>query len=189
MFNTLDTNLKLIEEKMNNKFTNDLPKMVDNIYTSKIIKTEAEIENLGKKFEKDLKNLEESIKNKEEEKRNNIMNEFREKSQEMNKKIKEMNKDILKINVKMNEYTLINEYKKFVSDIEIKINKKNKELNNEITKMKKIIEKMKIEIDEKLNDNTDHNILISLSKKFDSLSGIVFHFREFQIEYEQYKKN
>ena len=188
MFNTLDTNLKLTEEKMNNKFKNDLPKIVDSIYSSKIIKTEAEIENLGNKIEKDLKNLQESIHNKEEEKRNIVEKELKEKIQEINKKTKEMIKEILKINEKINDYVPFNEYKIFVSDIEKKINKENKDLNNEISKLKKIIEKIKIEIDEIINDNTDHNNLIQLTKRFDSLSSMVFNLREFQIEYEQSKK-
>ena len=188
MFNTMDTNLKLLEEKLNNKFQNDLPKIVDNIYSSKIIKTEGEIENLGKKIEKDLKKLEESILKKEEEKRNNVEKDLKDKIQEMNKKIREMNKDIVKINEKLKECVPLNDYTKFVIDIEKKISKESKDLNYEVSKINKIIEKIKIEINELINDKTDHNNLISLGKKFESLSTIVFHLREFQIEYEQYKK-
>jgi len=188
MFASIDTNIKLSEEKTNNKFKIELPKIVDNIYSSKIITTEKKIENLDIKVDNNLKKLDETIKKQTEDRMNNLELKFQEKFQDINKKMKETFKDIGKINERINNCTPLNEYKKFVVDIDNKINKENKDINNEITKIKKIMEKMKEEINEIINDHTDHDNLVALNKKFDTLSTIIYHLREFQVEYEQDKK-
>ena len=188
MFNLFDTNLKISEEKINNKFKTEIPKIFENIYSSRIISVESSIENLEKKLQEDLKNSEEKIHKKEDEKLNDLQKEIQNKFQEINKKYKEMLKDNMKINEKIDNCTPLEEHKKFLVDIEKRISKDKTDLNNEITKIKKIIEKIKIDFDEMVNDNTDHNNLITLSKKVESLSTIVFNFREFQVEYQQDKK-
>ena len=188
MFNLFDTNLKLSEEKTNKKFKTEIPKIFENIYSSRIISVESSIENLEKKLQEDLKNSEEKIHKKEDEKLNDFQKEIQNKFQEINKKFKEILKDNVKMNEKIDGCTPLEEHKKFLVDIEKRINKDKTDVNNEITKVKKIIEKIKIDFDEMVNDNTDHNNLITLSKKVESLSTIVFNFREFQVEYQQDKK-
>ncbi len=187
MFNLFETNLKLSKEKISNKFKTEIPQIVNNIFSSRIISVESKIDNLEKKLENDLKKLQENIYQKEDEKLNNLERDIQSKFQEMNKKIKEIYKESIKINEKINNCTL-EEFKKYVTETEKRFNKECKDINSKITKIKAIIEKIQGEINEIVNDNTDHYNLITLSKQYESLSNNLFDLREFQIEYQQVKK-
>ena len=188
LLTSIDTNIKLLEEKANNKLQTEIPKIIDTNISSKLIKIENQIDKIDKKIENDLKQLEVSILKNTEDKIYNLRLELQNKYQEIHKKMKEAFKDIGNINHNINKYTPLNEYKAFLIDLDDRINKESQNINNEIYKIKKNIEKVKNDINEIVNDNTLHNNVIMLSKKYETLSNIVFQFRELQVEFEQDKK-
>ena len=188
LFTSIDTNIKLLEEKINNKFQTEIPKIIDVNLSTKLLNIENQNEKTEQKIEKDLKQFEESILKKEEDKIDELKRELQNKFQEIHKKIKEAFKDIGIINNNINKYTPLNEYKAFLIDIDNRIKQENQNINKEIFIIKKNIEKVRNEMSEIANDSSLHNNVMMLTKKYESLSSLVYHFRELQVEFEQDKK-
>lgn len=184
--------IKNTEEKMDIKFTQDMPKLIEKIFYSKITSIDSKVMQLNDEFEKNLNNYKEIIQKSIIDMQKNVQI----KNEELDKKIIELqnnDKNLLqKINIlyneKLKEYLKFKDFKEYQLEIEGKIIYENKQVNIEVSKLNNNLSKLKEELTDFISDKTDHNNLNSLMKKFEIISAITFKTQEVQEDFEKEKK-
>lgn len=191
-FMLMKKTVKNTEEKMDIKFTQDMPKLIERIFYSKITSIDSKVMNMSDEFEKNLNKFKEDVIKDI----NEIQKNIQGKKEDFDKKINDLqntDKNILeKINIlyneKLNEFLKFKDFKDYQMEIEGKILYESKQLNIEISKLKNSLKKLKDEYTDFVSDKTDHNNLNSLIKKFEVISAIAFRTQETQEEFEKEKK-
>ena len=191
-FMLMKKTVKNTEEKMDIKFTQDMPKLIERIFYSKITSIDSKVMNMSDEFEKNLNKFKEDVIKAI----NEIQKNIQGKKEDFDKKINDLqntDKNILeKINIlyneKLNEFLKFKDFKDYQMEIEGKILYESKQLNIEISKLKNSLKKLKDEYTDFVSDKTDHNNLNSLIKKFEVISAIAFRTQETQEEFEKEKK-
>ena len=191
-FNLIKQNIKNIEEKFENKFTNELPEYISNIIKEKSSSIDSKIVQLEEDNEKNLKkmgdNLRESINNLQKnfiEKSNDTENKiFKMRSTEnsLAEKLKYLNEEKLK------EYTPLKTYKQFQAQLEEKMLSDKNEYMAEIDGVNSNLSSLKNQINEFISDKTDHNNLVMLLKKYESIQGVIYRAQAMMDDYEKEKK-
>ena len=184
--------IKNTEEKMDIKFTQDMPKLIEKIFYSKITSIDSKVMQLNDEFEQNLNNYKEIIQ------KNiiDIQKNIQIKNEEIDKKIIELqntNKNLLqKINIlyneKLKEYLKFKDFKEYQLEIEGKIMYESKQLSLEVSKINNNLSKLKEELTDYISDKTDHNNLNSLMKKYEIISAIAFKIQETQEDFEKERK-
>ena len=180
--------IKNTEDKLDIKFTQDMPKLIEKIFYSKITSMDSKVMQMEENFQQKYAQLKNEMDNNLIDLNKNIQ----EKNEEIEQKIKENTKKINsnekgvidKIKTlyeKLNEYLLLIQYKVEREEIEEKINNEKKLLNNELTNLKNIIRDF-------ISDKTDHDNLVTLSKRFEIVSAITYKNQEMQEEFLKEKK-
>ena len=91
-------------------------------------------------------------------------------------------------NEQLKEYLKIKDYKEYKLEIEGKIIDETKQISIEVSKLNDILTNLKNEFNNYISDKTDHNLLMSLIKKFEVISAIAFKTKEMQEDFENEKK-
>ena len=184
--------IKNTEEKMDIKFSQDMPKLIEKIFYSKITSIDSKVMQLNDEFEKNLNNYKDIIQKSI----IDIQKNIQIKNEEIDKKIIELqnnDKNLLqKINIlyndKLKEYLKFKDFKEYQLEIEGKIIYENKQVNIEVSKLSNNLSKLKEELNDFISDKTDHNNLNSLMKKVEIISAIAFKTQETQEDFEKEKK-
>ena len=184
--------IKNTEEKIDTKFTQDIPKLIEKIFYTKITDIDSKVMQMNDEFEKKLNIYKDMIQKNVNEMQKNI----KEKNEEIDKKINELkntDKSIFEklnklYNETLNEYIKFNDFKDYKFEIEGKILYENKQVNIEVSKLTKNLSKLKEEYTEFVSDKTDHNNLNSLIKKFEVISAMTLRIQETQEMLEKEKK-
>ena len=184
--------IKNIEEKTDIKFTQDMPKLIEKIFYSKITSIDSKVMQLNDEFEKNLNNYKEIIQKTI----NEIQKIIQIKNEEIDKKIIELqNNDknlFQKINIlyneKLKDFLQFKDFKEYQLEIEGKIIYENKQISLDVSKINNNLIKLKEELTDYISDKTDHNNLNSLMKKFEIISAIAFKTQETQEDFQKEKK-
>lgn len=183
--------IKNMEEKMDIKFTQDMPKLIEKIYYSKITSIDSKVMQMEDKFQNNLNQFKEIIQKNIFDLQKNIQI----KNEELDKKFDEINnndKNILEkvnlINEKFKDYLTLKDYKQYKLEIEGKIIYENKQVSIEVANLGNTITYLKNDITDFLSDKTDHNNLNNLMKKFEAISAITYKNQEIKEEFEKEKK-
>ena len=184
--------IKNTEEKMDIKFTQDMPKLIEKIFYSKITNIDSKVMQMNDEFENNLNKYKEIIKKNVNELQKNIQT----KNEELDKQIEELKKNSKNLSEKINllsneklkEYLKLKDYKEYQLEIEGKIMYENKQVSLEVSKLNNILTSLKNEFNDYVSDKTDHNNLVSLIKRFEYISAIAFKTQEAQEEFEKEKK-
>ena len=184
--------IKNTEEKIGAKFTKDIPKLIENILYSKITSIDSKIMKMNDEFENILSKYKEYIQKNIKDIQKNIQIN----NEEVNKKLNEaqvnskmlLNRINILSNEKLKEYLKIQDYKEYKLQIEGKIIDESKLINVEVSKLNNILTNLKNEFNNYISDKTDHNHLISLSKRFEVISTIAFKTQNLQEDFEKEKQ-
>lgn len=183
--------IKDAHEKIDIKFTQDMPKLIEKIFNTKIASIDSKIMKMNDEFEKNLNNYKEIMKtniltiqknvklNSDEIKKN--FEEIQQYSKKISEKVNLLSNEILK------EYLTLKDYKEYQLEIEGKIISENKQVNIELSKLSNLLRKLRNDFNEIISDKTDHNILNSLIKKFEIISPIIFTIKDSQEEFDKEK--
>lgn len=183
--------VKNTEEKMDIKFTQDMPKLIEKIYYSKITSIDSKVMQIEDNFQNNLNQFKEIIQKNIYDLQKNIQM----KNEELDKRFDEISnneKNILEkinlINEKFKDYLTLKDYKQYKLEIEGKIIYENKQVSIEVSNLGNTITYLKNELTDFLSDKTDHNNLNNLMKKFEVISAITYKNQEIQEEFEKEKK-
>ena len=184
--------IKNTEAKVDNKLTKEIPEFIDNIVGDKISTLESKIEEIKKENEKDLKrvssNLREDLSNLQKnfiEKVNETENKlFKIKSTEntLAEKLKYLSEEKLK------EYLQLNTYKQSQTKLEDKMAADKNQLITEMDALNSNLLSLKNKLNEFMEDQTDHNNLNLLLKKFEMAQNILYRSQNTMDDYEKEKK-
>ena len=92
------------------------------------------------------------------------------------------------INEKFVYYALLTDIKKAKDEIQANVNNEMSNLRIEISFQKKSFENLKLQVLEFINDQTDHDDLQNLRKKFESIMSTIYLLQDFTREYSQKEK-
>ena len=178
-----------IEENISNKIENLLPNV------------ETKIENVRKLINENISKNENDI--------NNFQKELNKITSEINKDISELNSKenqnsidlediktsntslITKINTiseALNLFTKLSDFRQYKNDTLEKINGDKKEINNNMTLIQKSLNILKGQFFDYINDQTDHNNIEILLKKFENIQNSIYKLQEFEKDMEEKEK-
>ena len=183
MISLINNDIKQKDDNINLKFSEELPKIFDNLYSKKIIPVNSNIDNINKSIRDNIQNFEnykKEINGKfalEEQK-------YQDNIKDNQKKFKDLFKQTSKIEKKMNDCVEIKDYNSGIEELENKMKKDNKELTNDILVIKQIIEKSQTDIEDIKNDKTVKNNILLLSKRCDDLNTYVIKLNERIIDFD-----
>ena len=178
-----------IEENISNKIENLLPNV------------ETKIENVRKLINENISKNENDI--------NNFQKELNKITSEINKDISELNSKenqnsidlediktsntslITKINTiseALNLFTKLSDFRQYKNDTIEKINGDKKEININMALIQKSLNILKGQFFDYINDQTDHNNIEILLKKFENIQNSIYKLQEFEKEMEEKEK-
>ena len=178
-----------IEENISNKIENLLPNV------------ETKIENVRKLINENISKNENDI--------NNFQKELNKITSEINKDISELNSKenqnsidlediktsntslITKINTiseALNLFTKLSDFRQYKNDTLEKINGDKKEININMALIQKSLNILKGQFFDYINDQTDHNNIEILLKKFENIQNSIYKLQEFEKEMEEKEK-
>ena len=178
-----------IEENISNKIENLLPNV------------ETKIENVRKLINENISKNENDI--------NNFQKELNKITSEINKDISELNSKenqnsidlediktsnislITKINTiseALNLFTKLSDFRQYKNDTLEKINGDKKEININMALIQKSLNILKSQFFDYINDQTDHNNIEILLKKFENIQNSIYKLQEFEKEMEEKEK-
>ena len=178
-----------IEENISNKIENLLPNV------------ETKIENVRKLINENISKNENDI--------NNFQKELNKITSEINKDISELNSKenqnsidlediktsntslITKINTiseALNLFTKLSDFRQYKNDTLEKINGDKKEININMALIQKSLNILKGQFFDYINDQTDHNNIEILLKKFENIQNSIYKLQEFEKDMEEKEK-
>ena len=160
----IDQQIKEISESYPLKIRQSIKPINDNI---EILKT-------------DIANVESSINFKTSQYEKNIQ-DLKDKFSNFINKMKELNEKFI-------YYALLTDINKAKDEIQTNINNDMSNLRIEISIQKKSFENLKLQVLEFINDQTDHDDLQNLRKKFESIMSTIYLLQDFTREYSQKEK-
>ena len=171
-------NMKEREEK-NEKINNQIKEISESFpltINQKIKPINENIDNV----KTDIINLENDL---------NAKNSQLERSvQELKNKISNIVNKIKDINEKFNYYSSLSELEKTKEEMKQNLENEITNIKIENSVQKKSLEKLKIQVLEFLNDQTDHDEIQNLRKKFESIMSTIYLLQDFTKEYYQKEK-
>jgi len=184
--------IKNTEAKVDNKLTKEIPEFIDNIVGDKISTLESKIEEIKKENEKDLKRVSSNLR----EDLTNLQKNFIEKGNETENKIFKMRStentlaEKLKYlsEEKLKEYLQLNTYKQSQTKLEDKMAADKNQLITEMDALNSNLLSLKNKLNEFMEDQTDHNNLNLLLKKFEMAQNILYRSQNTMDDYEKEKK-
>ena len=180
------------EEKLDTKFTKDLPDLVEKIFSSNITSINSKILQINDKFEEKLNQSKEILQKdiSDFQKNTQIENEeIIKKINELDNKVNDLLEQINTLsNEKLLEFLKYKDFRDYQLEIEGKLLEENKQVNLEIDNLKSNLKSLKSEFVEYISDKTDHNNLGSLLVKFEKISSIAYKMQEMEEEFEKEKK-
>ena len=178
----INNEIKLNEEKLNLKFSEELPKIFENLLNKNMEKFNSKIEVLQKEVKQDIRNFE-NYKKDIKEKLDLEDLKYNDNIKENQKIFKEIYKQTNKIEQKMDDFVEIKIYNSAISGIENKIKKEYNELNNNIITMKQNIDNIIAEISDIKNDKTNKNNFLLLSTRCDNINSDINKLNEIIMEF------
>ena len=177
LLSLINNNIKKQKENIDFMFSEEIPKIFDNLYSKKIIPVNLNINNINNNIKENIQNFENYKKEinmkfaLEEQK-------YQDNIKENQKKFKDLFKQTSKMEKKMNDCVEIKDYNSGKEEIENKMRKDYKELANDILAIKQIIEKNQTDIEDIKNDKTNKNNILLLSKRCDELNTNIIKLNE-----------
>ena len=191
-FISMKESIKKIEEKLENNLTKEIPEYIDNKLADKISTLDSKIEQIGQENEKNLKritnNLREDLNNLQKnfiEKENateNIIFKMKSTENSLAEKIKYLSEEKLK------EYLSLNQFKQSQTKLEEKMTTDINQFMVEIDSLKNNLTTFKNKVKEFMEDQTDHNNITLLLKKFEMAQNILYRSQTTMDDYEKEKK-
>ena len=187
MISLINNNIKITEDKINNKFSNEIPQIFENLYSEKISTVHSKIDFIDKNYQKSIKYIENSINEiKRTQESENL--KFEENVKESQKLFKEIKKINSKLEEKINNCVELKVYNQDSKNLENKIQRETKELNNNILIINQNLEKFENQIRDLQNDLTTKNNLILLSTKCDHLAKDILKLKEMILDLQSVSK-
>lgn len=191
-FIAMKETIKNTEEKVDNKLTKEIPELIDNILNDKIATLELKIDENKKDNELDLKRVSGNLR----EELANLQKNFIEKGNETENKIFKMrtteNNLAEKLKYlseeKLKEYLTLNAYKQSQTKLEDKMTTDKNHFNTEMDALNSNLTSLKNKLHEFMEDQTDHNNLTQLMKKFEMAQNILYRSQNTMDDYEKEKK-
>ena len=191
-FIAMKETIKNTEEKVDNKLTKEIPELIDNILNDKIATLELKIDENKKDNELDLKRVSGNLR----EELANLQKNFIEKGNETENKIFKMrtteNNLAEKLKYlseeKLKEYLTLNTYKQSQTKLEDKMTTDKNQFITEMDALKSNLTSLKNKLHEFMEDQTDHNNLTQLMKKFEMAQNILYRSQNTMDDYEKEKK-
>ena len=191
-FIAMKETIKNTEEKVDNKLTKEIPELIDNILNDKIATLELKIDENKKDNELDLKRVSGNLR----EELANLQKNFIEKGNETENKIFKMrtteNNLAEKLKYlseeKLKEYLTLNTYKQSQTKLEDKMTTDKNQFIAEMDALKSNLTSLKNKLHEFMEDQTDHNNLTQLMKKFEMAQNILYRSQNTMDDYEKEKK-
>ena len=174
----IDTSLPLIEEKINSKIEH-----IKKLLTENITKNTDNINSFQQDFNNKITEINQSIS--ELSSKENIDNIAIE---ELKKSNNSLLSKINTISEALSMYTKITDFRQYKNDILEKINSDKKEINVNLALTQKGLNTLKNQFFEYINDQTDHNNLEALLKKFETVQSFIYKLQDFQREMEEKEK-
>ena len=191
-FISMKESIKKIEEKLENNLTKEIPEYIDNKLADKISTLDSKIEQIGQENEKNLKritnNLREDLNNLQKnfiEKENateNIIFKMKSTENSLAEKIKYLSEEKLK------EYLPLNQFKQSQTKLEEKMTTDINQFMVEIDSLNNNLTTFKNKVKEFMEDQTDHNNITLLLKKFEMAQNILYRSQTTMDDYEKEKK-
>jgi len=183
MISLINNNIKQQEENINLKFSDELPKIFDNLYSKKIIPVNSNIDNINKNIRDNIQNFE-NYKKEINGKFALDEQRYQDNIKDNQKKFKDLFKQNSKIEKKLSDCVEIKDYNSGIEELENKMKKDNKELTNDILVIKQIIEKNQTDIEDIKNDKTIKNNILLLSKRCDDLNTYIIKLNEKTFDFD-----
>ena len=183
----INNEVKMIEEKFNTKFTEDLPKIFESLYKEKIAKVNSRIDNFDNTMKKNIKQLEKHMDEISENHRLDNL-KFEDNIKENQKLFKEIFKQSSKFEKSFNDCVQLNVFNSFTNEIENKIKKDNRDLNNNILTLEQNVEKIETEISDMKNDKTNKNNFLLLNRRCDDLNTDITKLKEKFLDFDSDRK-
>ena len=180
------------EEKIENKFSKELPDYVENVVSNKLSIFNTKFDELEEDNEKKLKRLENNLKDNI----NTLQKSFLEKNEDIDNKIFKLkttdnvlSEKLKKLTEeKLKEFVLIKTFDQYQTQLEEKMLSDKKEMNAEMEGLNTQLTNLKNQVNEFISDKTDHNNLIMLLKKFETAQNTLYRANSMMVEFEKEKK-
>ena len=183
----INNDIKIREDKFNIKFSEELPKLFDKLYTEKIVTVNSKIDNIDKKLNENIKNLE-NIKNDISETLKLDHLKFQDNIKENQKIFKEIYKQLAKFEQKINDCVELKTFNSSIKEIENKMKKDNKDIYNNILISQQNLEKLETEISDIKGDKTNKNNFLLLSRRCDNLNFDILKLKEIILDFDSDRK-
>ena len=180
------------EEKIENKFSKELPDYVENVVSNKLSIFNTKFDELEEDNEKKLKRLENNLKDNI----NTLQKSFLEKNEDIDNKIFKLkttdnvlSEKLKKLTEeKLKEFVLIKTFDQYQTQLEEKMLSDKKEMNAEMEGLNTQLTNLKNQVNEFISDKTDHNNLVMLLKKFETAQNTLYRANSMMVEFEKEKK-
>ena len=177
----INNEIKIREEKMNIKLSEELPKLFENLFSEKIAKVNLQINNVDQTLKQNVKTLESMIKDTNENLKLDDL-KFQDNIKENQKIFKELFKQSTKLDQRINDCVDMKQFNTTIKEMENKMKKDNKDFNNNILMIEQNIEKIENEISDMKNDKTNKNNFLLLSRRCDNLhidfTKLIFYIKQ-----------
>ena len=187
MISLINNEMKISENKINLKFSEELPKIFENMYSNKITIVNSKIDDIEQNEKQNIKNLENQIKGIKE---NNQLEELKlqDNIKENQKVFKELFKQSTKLEQKINDCVQIKAFNSSINEIESKIKRENIIFNNNFNEMKENLEKIENEISNIVRDKSNKGKILLLSEKCDNLNADIIKLKDLIMLYDADRK-
>ncbi len=164
----------------NNEKLNQQIKEISESYPLKIRQSIKPINDNIEILKTDITNIESSVNFK--------ISQYDKNIQDVKNKFSDFVNKMKELNEKFVYYALLTDIKKAKDEIQTNINNDISNLRIEISFQKKSFENLKLQVLEFINDQTDHDDLQNLRKKFESIMSTIYLLQDFTREYSQKEK-
>ena len=183
----INNEIKIRDENLNIKFSQDLPRIFESLYSQKIVSINSLIDNVDKKLNQNFKNLENRIKEVNENIKLDDL-KFQDNIKENQKIFKEIFKQSTKLEKKVNDCADMKFLNSSLKEIEKKMEKENKNFSNNILYIQQNIEKIETEISAFKNDKSLKNNILLLSGRCDNLNADILKLKEIILDFDSDRK-
>ena len=199
--NSINSEIENIDDKINEKINETLSKYkkeTSKEFTEKNEKLNQQIKEISESYplkirqsikpindnieilKTDITNIESSVNFK--------ISQYDKYIQDLKNKFSDFVNKMKEINEKFVYYALLTDIKKAKDEIQTNVNNEMSNLRIEISFQKKSFENLKLQVLEFINDQTDHDDLQNLRKKFESIMSTIYLLQDFTREYSQKEK-
>ena len=183
----INNDIKIREDKFNIKFSEELPKLFDKLYTEKIVTAHSKIDNVDRMLNQNNKNFE-NFKNDISETLKLDHLKFQDNIKENQKIFKEIYKQLAKFEQKINDCVELKTFNSSIKEIENKMKKDNKDIYNNILISQQNLEKLETEISDIKGDKTNKNNFLLLSRRCDNLNFDILKLKEIILDFDSDRK-